>query len=214
MRWMIDAWAAAQQLRSEGIDIRAVTSWSLLGSSGWNTLLTDRGAYESGVYDVRDGHPRPTALAGLLRGLVDGAAPPPASKGQGWWRRDMRLHHPMIPRPAPMRDRARAAERNEPATPPILILGGDEARTGHVAAACHHRGIAARIATTVPALAEALGQGDCWAMVTLGADPALIRDAADSGLFAVAADDGEDANALLDRMIDAYALACDEPSFA
>ena len=53
--------------RREGVDIEAVTAWSLLGSHGWNTLLTAPGRYEAGAFDVTNGDPRPTALAGLWK---------------------------------------------------------------------------------------------------------------------------------------------------
>jgi dTDP-4-dehydrorhamnose reductase len=69
LRWAAEAWDAAVALRAEGADVRAVTAWALLGSHGWDTLLTGDGTYETGVFDVGDGTPRPTALAALWRGL-------------------------------------------------------------------------------------------------------------------------------------------------
>jgi dTDP-4-dehydrorhamnose reductase len=42
----------------------------MLGSFGWNKLLTTAsGDYEPGVFDVRNGSVRPTALAGFLKEL-------------------------------------------------------------------------------------------------------------------------------------------------
>ena len=53
MRWTAAAWDAAVALREEGIPIVAVTSWALLGSAGWSSLLTEPGGrYECGVFDV------------------------------------------------------------------------------------------------------------------------------------------------------------------
>jgi dTDP-4-dehydrorhamnose reductase len=37
-RWLLEAWQIAQQERARGVDIRAVTTWALLGSYDWNTL--------------------------------------------------------------------------------------------------------------------------------------------------------------------------------
>lgn len=92
MRWFIEVWNAAERLRNDGIDIRAITAWSLLGASGWNTLVTsDGGVYEPGVFDVRGPRPRPTAMTGLLRDLVHGRQPQhPLLEVSGWWRRPVR----------------------------------------------------------------------------------------------------------------------------
>src|SRR5579884_3636392 len=54
LRWLLETWQAAEQLRQADVDIRAVTFWSLLGAYDWNTLLTrSHGFYESGAFDVR-----------------------------------------------------------------------------------------------------------------------------------------------------------------
>jgi len=43
-----------------GVDVRAVTAWSLLGTYDWNCLVTRiNGHYESGVFDLRSPQPRP-----------------------------------------------------------------------------------------------------------------------------------------------------------
>ena len=89
------------QLRAEGADIRAVTSWALLGSYDWNSLLTrEDGVYEAGAFDVTSGAPRETALAPLLRHLGAGGelaawiAQYPEAGRPGWWRRPERLTLP------------------------------------------------------------------------------------------------------------------------
>ena len=102
MRWLLEAWLTAQRLRQEDVDLRAVTSWALLGSFDWNSLLTrDTGFYEPGAFDVSGGgRPRPTELAGLLQRLaagdaVDGwIAGHPELARPGWWRQDSRLTLP------------------------------------------------------------------------------------------------------------------------
>ncbi|HSD47403.1 MAG TPA: family 1 glycosylhydrolase [Pyrinomonadaceae bacterium] len=94
LRWFKEIWDAAQSLRSEGVDIRAVTAWSAFGSFDWNSLLTrDDGFYESGVFDLRSSVPRPTALAKMLQILARGENyDHPVLDSTGWWRRFDRLH--------------------------------------------------------------------------------------------------------------------------
>ena len=147
MRWIYDAWRTANQLRAEGIDVRAVTSWSLFGSSGWNTLLTSPGGYEAGAYDVSSGRTRATAMVPLLRALAASVQPThPVLSGKGWWRRDIRLHHPSVSRAAPLREHLhiRATDLTNP-PPPVLILGATGMLGRALAAACAHRQITCRL---------------------------------------------------------------------
>ncbi|NJO69149.1 MAG: family 1 glycosylhydrolase [Bacteroidetes bacterium] len=73
LRWLYEAFCAARKLKSEGADFRAITAWSLLGSFDWNSLLrVQNHTYESGVFDLRPGYPRRTALADLIRSLSHG----------------------------------------------------------------------------------------------------------------------------------------------
>ena len=39
VRWLAEAWNAAQQVRQEGAQVHAVTVWSLLDAYDWNTLV-------------------------------------------------------------------------------------------------------------------------------------------------------------------------------
>ena len=96
LRWLYQAWRSAEKLRSEGIDVRAVTAWATFGTVDWNSLVTrDEGHYEAGLWDVSGGTPRKTALATLARQLANGVAPDhPAVSGTGWWQRDVRLSYP------------------------------------------------------------------------------------------------------------------------
>ncbi|MDQ3916996.1 MAG: sugar nucleotide-binding protein [Acidobacteriota bacterium] len=93
LRWFVEVWDAARDLREEGADVRAVTAWALLGSFDWDSLLTRAGEhYEPGVFDLRAPAPRPTALARLLRELARGEEPTHAVLGSpGWWQRLERL---------------------------------------------------------------------------------------------------------------------------
>jgi dTDP-4-dehydrorhamnose reductase len=94
LRWFKEIWNAAQALRDEGADIRAVTAWSAFGSFDWNSLLTrNDGCYESGVFDLRSSVPRATALAKMMKTLAEGQDyDHPVLDSYGWWRRFDRLH--------------------------------------------------------------------------------------------------------------------------
>jgi dTDP-4-dehydrorhamnose reductase len=96
LRWLVEVWNSAKQLRKEGADIRAVTVWSLFGTVDWNTLLTQRnGIYEPGPYDVRGSEPRRTALAHAAEALArDGTFDHPVLDRAGWWKRDIRFYRP------------------------------------------------------------------------------------------------------------------------
>jgi dTDP-4-dehydrorhamnose reductase len=89
LRWLDEVWRSCTDVRGQGVDVRAVTVWSLLGAYDWGHLVTrDDGIYEPGVFDVRDGRPRPTALAGLVKSLATGAPERhPVVTTPGWWRR-------------------------------------------------------------------------------------------------------------------------------
>ena len=93
LRWLSEAWTGANQLRSDGVDVRAITVWSLLGSYGWCSLLTgDFDSYEPAAFDLRSPAPRPTALAVMTRKLAEnGAWDHPVLDAPGWWRRDCRF---------------------------------------------------------------------------------------------------------------------------
>jgi dTDP-4-dehydrorhamnose reductase len=68
--WLRRIWRAAELLRQDGADIRAVTAWALFGAYDWNCLVTrPHGFYESGAFDVSGGIPQPTPLSDLLREL-------------------------------------------------------------------------------------------------------------------------------------------------
>jgi len=96
LRWLNECWTAAISARASGALIEAVTVWNLLGGYDWNSLLTrPDGVYESGVFDLSEGSPRPTALAALVRNLAyDGAGHIPLAREMGWWRRPHRLLYP------------------------------------------------------------------------------------------------------------------------
>jgi dTDP-4-dehydrorhamnose reductase len=145
LRWLLEIWTAAVHAQQQGIDIRAVTVWALLGSYDWNCLLSEcRGYYEPGPFDVRSGVPRPTAVAALMRELAGGIRPShPVLKGQGWWRRSERLTFP----PVATRVAVASLQTEHPAwgggtVPPILITGATGTLGSAFARMCQRRNLA------------------------------------------------------------------------
>lgn len=136
LRWAAEAWDTAVAMRAQGITVEAVTAWSLLGSHGWNTLLTGDGAYEPGVFDTSSGTPRPTALSVLWRGLPLNEPRHPVAQEPGWWRRPERLIY------AP----AGGAAPPPSGDSPILLIVGRSSPLGRtLASSCVARGIRHRL---------------------------------------------------------------------
>ncbi len=94
VRWLMEAWRAAEAVRAEGADVRAVTAWALFGLRDWNSMLRRQaGCYEAAAFDASVEPPRPTLLAQAVGGLAQhGRFDHPAVQGLGWWRRDDRVH--------------------------------------------------------------------------------------------------------------------------
>ncbi|HYC85963.1 MAG TPA: family 1 glycosylhydrolase [Chryseosolibacter sp.] len=92
IRWFGEIRNACIALRGEDIDIRAVTSWSLLGAYGWNSLLTEpMGDYESGAFDVSCGHAVRTPVGDYIAALsADPLLHHPAMNEKGWWSEENR----------------------------------------------------------------------------------------------------------------------------
>lgn len=124
LRWLHEIWRGAERVRGEGVDMRAVTIWALLGSFDWNSLVTrEQGYYEPGPLDVRSAPPRRTAVATLMRELASGRRPShPVLLADGWWRRPGRFLCPPVAIPemddwvSPHPPLARSAQ-------PLLIVG-------------------------------------------------------------------------------------------
>ncbi|NTS41035.1 dTDP-4-dehydrorhamnose reductase [Flavisolibacter sp. BT320] len=94
LRWFNYIWKSCQQLVAEGVKIEGVTLWAMLGSFGWNKLLTEpNGEYEPGVFDVRNGTPRPTALAGYVKSLAHQGIDHHLTIDKGWWQRPSRYFY-------------------------------------------------------------------------------------------------------------------------
>ena len=98
LRWFKQAWDLSVLLLNEGVDIKGVTAWALLGSFDWCNLVTkEEGHYETGVFDIRSGKPRATALASMIKGYSENKSfDHPVLKIPGWWKRPTRLLYPPI----------------------------------------------------------------------------------------------------------------------
>ena len=98
------------------------------------------GHYETGVYDIRTGTPRPTLLASVLKDLAAGRRPAVAGiTAAGWWRRDALLIH-RGQSPAPDWELDLSAARDGPDQPLLIVSqGGDLAALA--VRACELRGL-------------------------------------------------------------------------
>ncbi|MDB6147255.1 MAG: dTDP-4-dehydrorhamnose reductase [Spartobacteria bacterium] len=96
LRWFMEMWRCAVRALNDGCDVRAFTSWALLGSFDWDALVTRQsGTYEPGAFDVRGDAPRATAIAAAIQQLSRGESVyHPALDSVGWWHRPSRLRRP------------------------------------------------------------------------------------------------------------------------
>jgi dTDP-4-dehydrorhamnose reductase len=113
LRWLKEVWDSCCSLKKEGVDIQAVTAWSLLGAYDWNSLLTaSNNYYEPGVFDISNSRVRPTSLHKMIRSLADrGDYQHPLFDAKGWW-------HTKKDAPSQFT----ATEKKEKITP-LLIIG-------------------------------------------------------------------------------------------
>ncbi|BAY49037.1 dTDP-4-dehydrorhamnose reductase [Scytonema sp. HK-05] len=151
LRWLYEVWNAALQLRDQGVDVRAVTAWALLGSYDWNSLVTRSvGYYESGVFDLRSSRPRPTAIAKMIRDLSAGRKPDhPLLDTPGWWHRQERLLYPAVSCGVEVggekRDERVTSSSSSPS--PLAIVGARGTLGRAFARLCELRGISYRLLT-------------------------------------------------------------------
>lgn len=163
LRWLHEVWSAAEQVRSEGADVRAVTLWSLFGNVDWRSLITRReGIYDVGAFDTRGGKPRPTLIAKAAAALAKGEMlKHPAALGTPWWKRPERFYtgaQPCAPRML--------------GSEPVLITGATGTLGQAFARICHHRGLAHQLTdraaldiTDAASIARALDALRPWAVV-------------------------------------------------
>lgn len=144
LRWFQHVWQACHHLTEEGIPIKAVTSWALLGSFGWNKLLTqDGGDYEPGAFDLRGGNLRPTALAKFIKEISHNKnCEHHLLEEKGWWLRDSRIVYGTP---------AKTIQMKTKQSTPVLIIGRNGTLGKAFAKICGERCISYQL----------LGRQDC-----------------------------------------------------
>ncbi len=176
LRWLVDVWEGTKAARNDGVDVRAVTVWSLLGCYDWNTLVTRcDNCYEPGVFDIRGPEPRPTALVGVIKALAADQKPQhPTIDGPGWWHRSMRFTYgDAKPHVQPMR-RSLSGRGASGSTSlrPLLINGATGTLGRAFARLCELRGLPYYLVTrhdmdiAVPrSVSTMLDQTQPWAVI-------------------------------------------------
>jgi dTDP-4-dehydrorhamnose reductase len=195
LRWAAQAWDTARAVAAEGAEIRAVTAWALLGSHGWDTLLTADGRYEPGLFDVADGVPRETALAALWRGLPLDAPRHPVALEPGWWQRPDRL---IYGEPLPPTE-------NGPGRP--LLICGEAGRSREaIVEACAARAIRHMVVDQNAATATLLRTSHAWGVFGTDRHAIVARACATARIpfstLPTGAEAPAKAHALLDALID------------
>lgn len=202
LRWLGEVWCDAGDARDRGIDVRAVTSWALLGSFDWNSLVTrESDHYEPGAFDARGAVPRPTALAAMVRALAsDGRYEHPVLETSGWWHRDRELS----------------------SAQPILIASDGGAAGAELRAACESRGLASVLLDrecldihAIDSVARALDDHDPWSVISAnGYAAALADECARRGLTLSMHDPRlQEAHATLDQLLDDDCTLASAPAF-
>ncbi len=137
LRWFYEIYQSSLKLKEEGVDMRAVTAWSLFGSFDWDSLLCKKNNhYESGVYDIRSGKPRPTALAGMINSINTGTVyQSDLLSVPGWWRRSAD-YSSRVTEPGNT-----SGNGSAPTGRPLLIIGSKGSLGGAFVRICEKRGI-------------------------------------------------------------------------
>ena len=145
LRWFKYVWHACKELAHAGIDIQGVTAWAMMGSWGWNKLLTHpKGEYEPGVFDLRGGSARPTALANYIKKLTDHSDfSHHLTEAKGWWQREGRyLIEPIIPK-------VNIISGSKSKHRPVLIIGKSGTLGRAFARICEERALAYKLLSRV-----------------------------------------------------------------
>lgn len=160
LRWLQQSWSDAGQAQASGIDIRAMTVWSLFGNFDWRSLLTKvENIYDVGAFDIRSTPPRETALAKAIRCYTSGNPyDHPVLADPGWWQRGGRFYE--------------ATRDPDCEGRPILILGASGTLGQALARTCRHRGLAHNLIGRSDArldseeeLRAAIGKYEPWAII-------------------------------------------------
>lgn len=188
LRWFMEGWQAACECAAGGIDVRAVTAWSLFGAVDWNSMMMrEDGYYECGVFDIRADSPRRTILANAISALVDTQSfGHPVLAQSGWWR----------------------APRKGLGKSPMIQLRGFDLQLSILGECCSRRRLPAKAA---PLRA---GSADSWAELSVGwngrsSRHVLFASYGEGTTFSLEVPDGMDwvaaCNAFLDLVIDGLA---------
>ncbi len=135
LRWLRDSWETANELKKKGVEILAITAWAMLGSYGWNRLLTDNNFdYETGLFDLRSGTLRATALAKMLKELAHRKEfQHPVLEDDGWWKKEKRLLYNLT--------KQNKISSEAKSSQPLLIVGKNGTLGKAFARLCQLRGI-------------------------------------------------------------------------
>jgi dTDP-4-dehydrorhamnose reductase len=91
IRWVSETVESCCRLANDGINVEAITLWSLFGSLDWNTLLMQKnGHYEPGIFSLKQGNMQKTPFYHLMKDLIAGNTPS-ACDALGWWRKEERF---------------------------------------------------------------------------------------------------------------------------
>lgn len=145
LRWSMEVWRAAKELKDEQVAIHAVTFWSAFGAFDWNSLLTrNENSYEPGVFDLRSPKPRATALATMIQSLARTANfDHPVLDSPGWWRRLDRLCYPPVRRKADSVHTSVSGSRESGQDRRPLVITGATGTLGQaLGRICERRGLA------------------------------------------------------------------------
>ena len=113
LRWLKEIFNSCTEALHSGINIKALTFWSLFGAYGWNNLLTSANMdYEPGAFDLRSVKPRPTAIAAFTKNLLGKKKYEHTLLNQkGWWHQTNRFYNTQLSPKTFLRSR------------PLLIIG-------------------------------------------------------------------------------------------
>ena len=146
LRWLKEVWDAAVELRSQHVNVKAITAWAAFGAFDWNSLLTcDSGCYEPGIFDLRAPVPRPTALSSMIKTIAAGEEfDHPVLDTPGWWYRWERFcyppvsyHHEQVLSPS-----SRSVKRSGDTSRCLLITGATGTLGQAFGRICTERGLA------------------------------------------------------------------------
>ena len=155
MRWWHQVWQDACKAKDEGVDVKAVTAWSLLGSYDWNSLLTEyKYQYDTGVFAIANNRIRPTSTARLIQSIATyGYYTHPLLHSRAWWQRDTRFLY----------STTENETIHDAAAAPVLIVAENTRLCSAYTEICAARGIYCIVAAETK---NAITKYNPWAIIT------------------------------------------------